>query len=329
VRIFVTGGTGFIGGHLVHKLLARGDSVVALARNPASSAAQSLQAAGAIVVPGDVTDRDSMREGMDRAEVVYHVAGWYKVGVRDKSPAYAVNIEGTRNTIGLAVELGVPRIVYVSTMAVFGNTGGRTVEPVVAERDDWLSEYDRTKYLAHKVADEFIEGGAPVVIGAPGLVYGPDDPSTVGQLIRLLLRRQLPALPGAKVSGGTWVHVEDVADGLIAAAEKGQPGTIYPLGRDRITHEEAVRLVEEVSGVRMPVLLGPGPVPLMIALMSVVAALVPVPEHYHPETLAQLNGMTWWVSDERTRQELGFNPRPYEEGLRETVLYEMDKLGLR
>jgi nucleoside-diphosphate-sugar epimerase len=223
----------------------------------------------------------------------------------------------------------VPRIVYVSTMGVFGSTGGRTVEPELPETGSWLSEYHRTKYLAHNVAGEFVERGAPVVICCPGLVYGPDDPKMVGQLLRRLLRRQLPMLPGGKESGGAWVHVEDVADGLIAAAEKGQPGAVYPLGRDRITHEEAVRFIGEVSGVRMPPVMGTGPLPLMIALMSVVAALFPVPEHYHPETLAQLNGVTWWVSDERTRQDLGFNPRPYREGLRETILYEMDKLGLR
>jgi nucleoside-diphosphate-sugar epimerase len=328
VRVFVTGGTGFIGGHLVHKLLARGDSVTALARDPQSTAAQSLEAAGAIIKHGDVTERESMREGMERAEVVYHVAGWYKVGARDKKPAYTINVEGTRNTIGLAVELGVPRVVYVSTVGVFGNTRGRTVEPVVPERDDWISEHDRTKYLAHEVADEFIKKGAPVVICCPSLVYGPDDPQPIGKFIRLLLRRRLPVLPG-KLSGGSWVHVEDVADGLIAAAGKGRPGEIYVLGGDRLTQEEAVGFIGEVSGIRMPLLLDAGPVPLLKTVMTGVSAVVPVPEHYHPEMFAQLDNVTWWVSHEKSTQELGYNPRPYQEGLRETVLYEMDQLDLR
>ena len=88
-------------------------------------------------------------------------------------------------------------------------------------------------------------------------------------------------------------------------------------------------LIGEVSGIRMPLMLGGGTVPLMIALMSVVAAVVPVPEHYHPETFANLNTVTFWVSQESAKRDLGFNPRSYKEGLRETVLHEMDKLGLR
>lgn len=328
MRVFVTGGTGFIGSHLVHKLLARGDSVTALARSPENAAAQSLEAAGAIITAGDITERESMRAGMDRAEVVYHVAGWYKVGVRDKSPAYAINVEGTRNTIGLASELGVPRIVYVSTQGVFGNTEGKTIEPVFPQRDEWLSEYDRTKYLAHGVAHEFVEQGAPVIICCPGLVYGPDDTSQIGNFIHLLLERKLPMLPGARNSGGSWVHVEDVADGLIAAADKGKPGETYVLGGDRITHSEVVAYLGEVSGLPMPPTGGAALVPLMKAVMSVVVAIVPVPEHYHPETFGFLNGVTWWVSHEKAVEALGFSPRSYKEGLRETVLHEMDKLGI-
>lgn len=327
MRVFVTGGTGFIGSHLVPRLLARGDSVTVLARNPESAAAQSLQAAGAIVVPGDVTQRESMRAGMEKAEVVYHIAGWYKVGVRDRGPAYTINVEGTRNTLDLAFELGVPRIVYTSTTNVFGSTHGEVIEAVLPERDDWLSDYDRAKYLAHQVADEYIAQGAPVVICCPSLVYGPDDPSPQGNFIRLLLRRKVPVLPG-KDSGGLWGHVDDVADGLIAAAEKGRAGQIYVLGGDQLTYETVVGFIGEVSGVRMPPLMGAGTIPLMKALMTPIAAILSVPEQFHPETFANLTDVTYWVSQESAKQELGFNPRSYREGLRDTILYEMERLGL-
>ena len=155
MRVFVTGGTGYIGGYVVRKLLARGDDVTVLARDSQSAAAQSLQKAGALVVQGDVTDKESMRGGMTGAEMLYHIAAWYRVGVRDRKPAYEANVEGTRNTLGLAVELDVPRIVYVSTVGVYGNTRGEIIEPVLKERNGgFWSEYDRTKYLAHLVADE-------------------------------------------------------------------------------------------------------------------------------------------------------------------------------
>lgn len=328
MKAFVTGGTGFIGGHVVRKLLARGDTVTALARNPESGAARSLAAAGATLAHGDVTDRESMRAGMEGAEVVFHIAGWFQVGVRDTGPGHATNVDGTRNTLGLAVELGVPHIVYVSTCGVFGNTHGQIIEPVVPERDGgWLSEYDRTKYLAHRVADEFVEKGAPVSICCPGFVYGPDDPSPTGNFIRLMLRRRLLALP-VKRSGGCFAHVEDVADGIIAAGDRGRPGGLYILGGDRMGFDQLVAMVGQISGIRMPITFGPALVPLMIAFMKGVAAILPVPEHYHPETLASFDAVTWWVSHEATTRELGYRPRPCTEGLRETVLHEMEKLGL-
>ena len=126
MKYFVTGATGFIGGHLVPKLIARRHSVVCLVRNPARG--EALARLGATLVTGDVTDRESMRAPMQGVDGVFHVAAWYAAGRIDRAKMQAANVDGTRNTLELAIELGVPKIVYTSTVGVFGNTHGQVVD---------------------------------------------------------------------------------------------------------------------------------------------------------------------------------------------------------
>src|SRR5262245_6799363 len=146
-RLFITGATGFVGGELARQLVAAGHRVVALVRDPARSA--ELTRLGVAVQAGDVTDRESMRAPMAGVDGVFHVAGWYRIGVRDKREASAVNVEGTRNVLELVRELGVPKAVYTSTANVFGDTHGRVVDESYRQGGPWLSEYDRTKWVAH------------------------------------------------------------------------------------------------------------------------------------------------------------------------------------
>ena len=218
MRAFVTGGSGFIGGHVVRLLLKRGYDVVALARSDES--AEKLRAMGASVARGKITDSASMREGMAGADVVFHLAAWYKVGARDWMNAEAINVGGTRNVLSLAMELDIPKIVYASSVAVFGDTKGQLVDENYRSAGPFLSEYDRTKWLAHyKVAEPLIEQGAPLIIVIPGAAYGPEDHSLVGTMMTQFYQDS-PILPGPDTTL-TFAHVEDIAEGIILAAEKG------------------------------------------------------------------------------------------------------------
>ena len=120
MKYFVTGASGFIGGVLARRLVKDGHEVIALVRTP--SKASDL--GGVTLVQGDITDKGSMRESMTGVDGVFHVAGWYKVGARDKSQGYKINVEGTRNVLELMKELNIPKGVYTSTLAVFSNTHG-------------------------------------------------------------------------------------------------------------------------------------------------------------------------------------------------------------
>src|SRR5918999_4578469 len=158
------------------------------------------------------------------------------------------NVRGTERVLDAAAQAGVPKIVYVSTVNVFGNTRGEVVdESYRRPGDDFVSYYDRTKYEAHQVALDRIAKGAPIVIVQPGAVYGPNDHSEIGRMIDQFRTGKLKMLmfPG---TGFNLVHVEDVADGILLAHDKGKVGESYVLGGELSTMGDLVDKVAEIEG---------------------------------------------------------------------------------
>jgi nucleoside-diphosphate-sugar epimerase len=325
MRYYLTGATGFIGGHVARQLVEAGHHVVALARSPSKAAA--LQSLGVELIPGDITDPDGLAEGMAGADGVFHIAGWYKLGARKRDMAFAINVDGTRNVLGAAVAAGVPRVVYTSTLAVHGDTGGVPVDESYRIDGPWLSLYDETKWRAHyEVAEPMIEAGAPVIIAQPGLVYGPEDHSNLALAFRDYLRGNLPMIP---TQGGCWAHVEDTARGHVLAMEKGEIGRSYHLAGPCRMWSEILPMAEEITGVKAPrFALPPWAARMASWLMKPVNALVPLPPTYHPETLRVAAGATYYGRDDRAREELGWSTRPLREGLEETLKAEMAALGM-
>jgi nucleoside-diphosphate-sugar epimerase len=316
MKAFVTGGTGFIGRHLVRQLLARGYDVTGLARSEESAA--ELAAMGVAVAYGDITDRESMRAGMTGSDVVFHLAGWYKIGSQEWMAAESINVAGARNVLGLAHELGVPRIVYTSTTTVFGDTQGQMVDENYFQEGPFVTEYDRTMWLAHyKVAVPLIEQGAPIIIVMPGAVYGPEDPSLVGRLMADFWQGELPAVFGPEFVH-TYAHVEDVAEGHVLAAEKGRPGESYILAGPAVPLGEIVDFWGMITGKPVPKVAVPAR--LVQPLAPAVGALsetVPLPKMYSRETAAVLS-CTYMARSDKARAELGWRPRSLQEGMSET-----------
>jgi dihydroflavonol-4-reductase len=319
MKAFITGGTGFIGGHVITRLLERGHTVHALVRS--EQAAVAFEAAGVHPVRGDILDVDSMRAGMRGSDMVFHVAGWYKVGARDKSKAHAINVEGTRNVLGLAHELKVPRIIYTSTVAVFGDTEGQRVNEsyIMPPYKNFLTEYDRTKWKAHyEVAEPMIRKGAPVTILMPGGVYGPGDPSLVGSLMKLYYQGLMPIVPGPEFVF-TYAHVADVAEAHILAAERGKSGESYILAGPAVALGDMFDLWAFLLNRRPPTVRIPGS--FLSALAPLVGAIenyIPLPEVLSGETLGILDASYGARSDKAFKQ-LGWRTRPVEDGMQETL----------
>src|SRR5436189_4098446 len=196
MKAFVTGGTGFIGERLVQRLRDRGDEVFALVRSREKG--KKLEEMGATLVEGDLSSQDAIRSGVEGCDSAFHVAAVYKVGIPESEheAMYDANVRGTERVLDAAFQAGVGRIVYVSTVNVFGNTNGETVdESYERPGDDFVSYYDETKYLSHQVAKDRIAKGAPIVIVQPGGVYGPGDHSEVGNVIGQTRTVNLSAIP--------------------------------------------------------------------------------------------------------------------------------------
>ena len=319
MKVFITGGSGFIGRHLVRKCLDRGYDVYALAHTEHSAA--ELDALGATVVPGDILQRDSMREGMEGSDLVFHLAGWYKLGSKDWMQAEAINVAGTRNVLRLAYELGVPKIVYTSTTTVFGNTRGQMVDETFFQGGPFLTEYDRTKWLAHyKVALPLIDQGAPITIVMPGVAYGPGDHSLIGQLMTLYYQGRLLAIPGPDFVH-TYAHVEDVAEGHLLAADKGRAGESYIITGPAVPLGEVVDFWGQLTGKPLPKFRVPAQfISPFIPLISTLSSALPLPELLSEES-ARVLGATYMVRSDKARAELGWRTRSMQEGMSETFRY--------
>ncbi len=315
MKAFVTGGSGFIGQRVVQKLVARGDEVHALARS--EETANRLRQLGATIFSGDITDSASLRPAMAGCDVVFHIAAWYKLGAPDWMQAEAINVGGTRRVLRLAHELGIPKIVYTSTVAVFGDTQGQLVDETYYKEGPFLTEYDRTKWLAHyKVALPLIEKGAPIVIVMPGAVYGPGDTSFVADLMRLFYRG-LPALPGSDLTV-TYAHVDDIAAGHLLAADKGKVGESYILAGPAIPLNEMVDFWAHLIGRKPPSLrLAGRPLRKFAPVAGAVSSVLPLPSLFSEEAVGSL-GASYMARSDKARTELGWTTRPLQTGLLET-----------
>jgi nucleoside-diphosphate-sugar epimerase len=316
MKAFVTGGTGFIGRHVVRKLIERKYDVYALARSESGAAAMAQL--GATPVRGSITDVDSMRQAMKGSDVVFHIAGWYKIGDPDWMRGESINVGGTRKVLRLAQELNIPKIVYTSTVAVFGDTNGKLADENYFQGGPFRTEYDRTKWLAHyKVALPMIEKGAPIIIVQPGGVYGPGDTSLLGQQMTAFYRGQMPVVFGPDTTV-TYAHVEDIAEGHILAAEKGKIGESYVLAGPAVPLGEMYDFWAQITGKRPPLLRIPtslvkpfGP------LIGAAAALLPLPEMFSQEAVNTL-GATYMAAANKARATLGWQPRSLHDGMTET-----------
>ena len=320
MRIFLTGGTGFIGGQVAEKLRARGDDVVALVRSPEKAA--KLRDIGCELVEGDLSNIGAIRRGLDGADACIHAAAIYKVGIpkRERQGMYESNVNGTENVLDTAINAGVNRIVYVSTVGVFGNTREQVVDETY-QRDEsagFLSCYDETKYRSHQIAKDRIAKGAPVVIVQPGGVYGPGDHSELGNFIDQTRKGKLRAKAFPQL-GFNLVHVDDVADGILLALEKGKDGESYVLGGEIARMEDLIQKTAELSGKKAP------KATLPVGLMKASAPLGPVfgpimgfPPNFS-EAIRASDGVTYWAKHDKAMRELGYAPRDFETGLRETL----------
>jgi nucleoside-diphosphate-sugar epimerase len=304
MRIFATGTTGFLGSVVAEQLRARGDTVVALVRDPAT--AKLLKKAGRDVIVGDLADPDALKRGCDGCDAVVHAGAIYEVGigVPRRADLYEANVNGTERVLAAALAVGVPKVVHVSSIVVFGDTKGAVVDETFVRASPYTSYYDETKTLAHRVAESFAAKGLPVAIAQPGQIYGPGDHSGIGALFRRAAAGKLPVLTFGDL-GLSFVHVADAARGIVQLVDRGRAGQAYVLGGENARLREAVRIVAALAGKPSP-------------RFEVPASILRFAARLRPdvaEVVRSADRVTFWATDAKARAELGYAPRSLRDGL--------------
>ncbi|MBA2720522.1 MAG: NAD-dependent epimerase/dehydratase family protein [Chloroflexi bacterium] len=310
----VTGGAGLVGGAVIRVLRDRGDTVVALVRDPRR--ASFLADLGVELVASDLFDVAALTENLRGADAAIHAAGRYRVGIpqSERGAMWDANVGTATRVFDAAEAAGTPQIVYVSTVNVFGDTRGKVVEETYRRdlAEGFLSWYDETKYGAHELAEQRIASGAPIVIVMPSQVYGPGDHSGFGDQLRRAHAGTLRYRAVDDVRIGL-VHADDLAGGIMGALDRGVAGQAYILSGPNTTFAEAIAIAARVGGHASPRLRIPH---------GVLRALAPfgrlVGQPNLAEILSASAGVTYLASPRKAEQELGFTARPIEIGLRDT-----------
>jgi len=312
MNVFLTGGTGFIGRPLARQLLQRGWQVTALVRNPDSPQSRALVEMGAKLVKGDVTEKESMRAGMTGMDIVIHNAAWYELGVAGENvrKMYDINIGGTEKALGLAHELGIRRVVYVSSLVAIGDSGPQEWDESVAVRTIPKISYNQSKAAAHKIALEFQKQGLPLIIVCPGNVIGPNDHSVWGYFARLYVNNIMPPMAWSKHKTFRLAFVDDTAEGIALGAEKGRTGETYFLSGDAVQLHEAFSLWNQFpGGLKFRVFIPAWLAYILFATIEPLERLLGMSAFISRETVLA-SSISLHYSDQKARTELGWNPKP-------------------
>lgn len=319
--VFVTGGTGFIGQHVVHMLLARGATVHLLCRRPPRSL--TGHPPNLHLFCGDLMDRQAVCAAMQGCQTALHLAGCTRVWAKDPLIYHRTNVLGTGNVLAEARQLSLQKVVYTSSCAAVSVVGDGTAdERSFREPERVSTPYARSKWLAEKVVWSALEQGVPITVVYPTRVYGPGritDGNAATKAIDLYRRGKLPCILGDGAAMASWAYVADVARGCILALEKGHVGQRYILGGDNLSLNNVFALIDRLTETTHRQVHVPRRLALAVALFEECKAnllgLPPLITRGWVEALFQSRA----YSSERAIQHLGYHITPLQAGLTTTI----------
>ena len=317
-KVFVTGSTGFLGSALVARLLERGFSIRALKRGAPVETQPNLEH-----VSGDITDKESLRNGMTGCSYVFHLAACAKNWVADPKTYTRINIEGTQNVFALAQELSVERIVWTSTIVTLGPTPPGIIgnEQMPRQTELCFTEYERTKTVMEREATEWIENGLPLVIVNPTRVFGPgiqSESNSVTKLIDQYRRGLFPILLNRGRNVGNYGFIDDVAEGHILAMERGKIGERYILGGENASLAKLFQTVDRADGNKRFQLKILWAIPMLVAYyLEFQAKCLGIYPLITPGWVRTFL-VDWAFSSEKAQRELGYRITPFEEAIHRT-----------
>jgi dihydroflavonol-4-reductase len=319
MRILVTGGTGFVGSHLVRVLLERGEQVRCLVR-PASRR-DNLENLSVEFVTGDLRDLNSLKQAVKGVKVVYHCAADYRLWCKDPNEMYQSNVQGSNNVMQAAFDEGVDRVVYTSTVGCLGlNDDGKPADEATSVSiDDMIGHYKRSKFLAEESVRDWARRGLPVVIVNPSTPVGELDikPTPTGKIIVDFLRGKMF---GYVDTGMNLIDVRDCAEGHVLAAQKGRVGERYILGGRNMTLKELFDALASVTEIASPKMKVPHWVAETYARMENLWSInIARREPDVPLESVKMSRHKMWFDATKAVHELGLSQNPIERALERAV----------
>jgi NAD+-dependent farnesol dehydrogenase len=318
MKIFLTGGTGFLGNELLKELQSRKHDLTVLVRSPAkSSFPPSVK-----LVAGSIENLNSYRSALQNQDVFVHVAALVKMWVRDRKQFDRVNVEATENALQAAVDGGIRKFVYASSFMALGPSNGKPMTEKDARRTTEMhNDYERTKFQADQMMRGYIDRKYPVYILYPGVIYGPGtltDGNIVAKNLIPFLKGTMPF--GLSIKDWCYSFVRDVVEGFVKIIETDPPSRRYILGGENVSGETFYRKVQQVTGKKPPFF----NIPMPVAIASgygeyLLAELFGREPSLLTHEVARIYKHSWSYDSSLAEQEIGYRITPFIDGLKQMV----------
>ena len=319
MSIFITGGTGYIGAHLLKRLADSGEKIHVLVRS--EKKATNIKHSNVAIFEGDIMNKDSIRDAMQGCNKVYHLAAFAKVWAKDPKIYFDINVTATVNILEVAQELEVSKVIVTSTAGVYGASVSDDITETYVRDFDFFNEYESSKAISESRIKDFVIAGLDVSIVSPTRVFGPylfGQPQSVTQLIHKYVKGNWRIIPGDGTKIGNYVFVDDVIDGHILAMEKGRKGHTYILGGENHDYNSFFKILAIESGIHRKMVRLPIGFQMLfsrIQLMKIPFGGTPL---ITPKWIAK-GKYDWKVDANKAINELGLKVTSLQEGVKKTI----------
>jgi dihydroflavonol-4-reductase len=319
VRAFITGATGFVGSHVAQKYAGKGAKLRLLTRKTSNLGA--IEGLDAEIVAGDLRQPEGLRSALTGCDALVHVAADYRLWVRDPGEMYAANVDGTRELLRLAREVGIDRVVYTSSVATMGfkSDGSVVDEDTPVSLADMIGHYKRSKFLGEQEAIKAAAAGQHVMILNPTTPIGPGDakPTPTGRIVVDFLNRKFPAYVD---TGLNLVDVSEVARMHYVALDHGRPGERYILGGENLTLKQILDRMSAITGLPSPTMKVPHAIAMAFAFFdeTFTGKLLKKEPRATVEAV-RMGKKMMFASSAKAERELGFRHVPIYHALRSAI----------